>query len=179
MSQTVDAFLRSWPSEPWILISLVVTGGIYLRGWIGLQRRDPDRWTTGQLAAFLGGLTAILLALASPIEPFASLFLQVHMVQHVLLMMVAPPLLWLGAPFFPMLRGLPEPIRTNWIAPLVRSRSARWLCTWLSHPKVALPLLVAASWGWHLPGTYELALRSSSWHYVQHVCFLGAGLLFW
>jgi cytochrome c oxidase assembly factor CtaG/polyferredoxin len=179
MSQTVDAFLRSWPTEPWILISLVVTAGIYLRGWIGLQRRDPDRWTACQLAAFLGGLTAILLALASPIEPFALLFLQVHMVQHVLLMMVAPPLLWLGAPFFPMLRGLPEPIRTYWFGPLVRSRSFRRLLIWLTHPKVALPLLICASWGWHLPAAYELALRSSGWHYLQHVSFFAAGLLFW
>ena len=55
---------------------------------------------------------AIFLALASPIEPFAALLLQVHMVQHLLLMMVAPPLLWLGAPLLPLLRGLPEPIRT-------------------------------------------------------------------
>jgi cytochrome c oxidase assembly factor CtaG/polyferredoxin len=179
MSPTLDAFLRSWPSDPWILISLLLTGGIYLRGWIDLHRRDSRRWTGGKAVAFLGGLVAIGLALASPIEPFAALFLQVHMVQHVLLMMVAPPLLWLGAPFFPLLRGLPEPIRTYWIAPLVRSRGVRRFFTWLSHPKIALPVLVAASWGWHLPAAYQLALRLSSWHYVQHVCFLGAGLLFW
>jgi cytochrome c oxidase assembly factor CtaG len=179
MSPTLDAFLRSWPSDRWLLISLALTGGIYLRGWIALGRRDSTRWTVDRLFAFLAGLAVIFLALASPIEPFAALFLQVHMVQHVLLMMIAPPLLWLGAPFFPMLRGLPEPIRTYWVGPVVRSRSVRRLFTWLSHPKIALPVLVAASWGWHLPGAYELALRSSSWHYVQHVCFLGAGLLFW
>jgi cytochrome c oxidase assembly factor CtaG/ferredoxin len=179
MSPTVDAFLRSWPFDPGILVSLVVSGAIYLRGWIRLRRRDPHRWTQAQLAAFLGGLAAIMLALASPIEPFAALFLQIHMVQHVLLMMVAPPFLWLSAPFFPMLRGLPEPIRTYWIAPIVRSESVRRFFTRLTHPAIALLLLICASWGWHLPAAYELALRSPGWHYVQHACFFGAGLLFW
>ena len=112
MSPTLDAFLRSWPFDPWLLAALLLTAGVYLRGWLVLRRRDPRRWHGGRLAAFLGGLAAIYLALASPIEPFAGLLLQVHMVQHLLLMMVAPPLLWLGAPLFPMLRGLPRPVRT-------------------------------------------------------------------
>ena len=102
MSPTLDAFLRSWPFDPWLLAALALTAGVYLRGWLVLRRRDPRRWHAGQLAAFLGGLAAIFLALASPIEPFAGLLLQVHMVQHLLLMMVAPPLLWLGAPLFPL-----------------------------------------------------------------------------
>ena len=88
MSPTVDAFLRSWPFEPVLLVGLALTGGIYLRGWLAL------RWHASRLCAFMGGLTTIYLALASPIEPFASLLLQVHMVQHMLLMMAAPPLLW-------------------------------------------------------------------------------------
>ena len=111
MSPTLDAFLRSWPFDPWLLAALLLTAGVYLRGWLVLHRRDPRRWHGGRLAAFLGGLAAIYLALASPIEPFAALLLQVHMVQHLLLMMVAPPLLWLGAPLFPLLRGLPRPVR--------------------------------------------------------------------
>jgi cytochrome c oxidase assembly factor CtaG/polyferredoxin len=179
MSSTVDAFLRSWPFDPWLLVTLFATGAIYLRGWLGLRSRDSWRWRGAELCAFFGGLVALFLALASPIEPFAALLLQIHMVQHVLLMMVVPPLLWLGAPFFPLLRGLPRSIRTDWIGPLFRSRLVRRFFTWLSHPKVALPLLVAASWGWHLPAAYDLALRSSGWHYVQHACFLGTGLLFW
>ncbi|HEV8072342.1 MAG TPA: cytochrome c oxidase assembly protein [Planctomycetaceae bacterium] len=179
MNPTVDAFLRSWPFDPWLLVTLFATGAIYLRGWLGLRHRDPWRWKPAELIAFLGGLVALFLALASPIEPFAALFLQVHMVQHVLLMMVVPPLLWLGNPFFPLLRGLPQPIRAYWVGPILRSPLVSRFFTWLSHPRVALPLLVAASWGWHLPAAYELALRSPGWHYVQHACFLGAGLLFW
>src|SRR5437667_3864916 len=146
MSATLDAFLRSWPFDAWLLVALLVCAGIYLRGWrkcamlsrprgeggdgesgSGRESMPPlrGRWHGGHVAAFLGGLAAIYLALASPIEPFAALLLQVHMVQHLLLMMVAPPLLWLGAPLFPLLRGLPRPIRAHWVGPFLRWRSLR------------------------------------------------------
>jgi cytochrome c oxidase assembly factor CtaG len=179
MSPTLDAFLRSWPSAPWLVAALVLTAGVYLRGWLLLQRRDPRRWHAGQLAAFVGGLAALFLALASPVEPFAVLFLQVHMLQHLLLMMVAPPLVWLGEPLFPLLRSLPRPVRIYWVAPLFRSPLLRRLFGRLTHPAWALALFVGATWLWHVPVLYELALRSDGWHYLQHACFLGTGLLFW
>jgi cytochrome c oxidase assembly factor CtaG len=179
MSPTLDAFLRSWPFDPWLLLSLSVTGAIYLRGWLALRRRDPWRWHGGPLAAFLGGLACLFLALASPIEPFAGLLLSVHMLQHLLLMMVAPPLLWLGAPLFPLLRGLPRAVRVYWAAPLLASPALRRLFGGLTNPLAALPVFVAATWLWHLPAVYDLALRSGGWHYLQHACFLGAALLFW
>src|SRR5439155_3313945 len=155
------------------------TAWVYARGWLALRRRDARRWHGGRLAAFLGGLMAIFLALASPLEPFAALVLQAHMAQHLLLMMVAPPLLWLGAPLFPLLRGLPEPVRLYWAAPLFRSQTLRRACARLTHPAVALPVFVAATWLWHAPALYDLALHSPGWHFVQHASFLGAALLFW
>ena len=179
MSPTLDAFLRSWPFDPSLAATLLVTAGVYFRGWRVLHRRDARRWHGGELAAFLGGLAAVYLALASPIEPFAALLLQVHMVQHLFLMMVAPPLLWLGAPLFPLFRGLPRPVRVYWAAPLLSSPSLRRLFSRLTHPLMALPLFIAATWLWHVPPIYDLALRSSGWHYLQHVCFLGTALLFW
>src|SRR5438067_3930699 len=179
MSPTLDAFLRSWPFEPWLLAALLLSAWIYWRGWRVLHRRDAARWHAGRLWAFLGGLAAIFLALASPIEPFASLLLQFHMLQHLLLSMVAPPLLWLGAPLFPLLRGLPAPVRTYWVAPVFRSPFVRRLFGRLTHPGTALPLFAAAFWLWHVPALYDLALRSDGWHFVQHACFLVTGLLFW
>jgi cytochrome c oxidase assembly factor CtaG/polyferredoxin len=179
MSPTLDAFLRSWPLDPWLLAALGLAAGIYWRGWLALHRRSPQRWHAGRLSAFWGGLATIYLALASPIEPFAALLLQVHMLQHLLLMMAAPPLLWLGAPLFPFLRGLPEPVRTYWVAPLLRAPVLRSFFAWLIHPAVALPLFVATTWLWHAPAAYELALRSNGWHYFQHACFLATGLVFW
>jgi cytochrome c oxidase assembly factor CtaG/polyferredoxin len=179
MNSTFDAFLRSWPLDPWLSTSLLLCAGIYGRGWLILRRRDPGRWQLKHLTSFIGGLAAIFLALASPIEPFAVLLLQVHMAQHLLLTMVAPPLLWLGSPLVPILRGLPDSIRTYWVAPLIRSQAIRQCLRWLTHPVLALPLFVAATWLWHVPVLYEAALRSTGWHYLQHICFLSTALLFW
>ncbi|HVS35475.1 MAG TPA: cytochrome c oxidase assembly protein, partial [Gemmataceae bacterium] len=179
MSPTLDAFLCSWPFEPWLLVALILPAALYFRGWLRLRRGDPRRWAAGRLIAFLGGLATIYVALGSPIEPFADLLLTVHMVQHLLLLMAAPPLLWLGAPMMPLLRGMPRPIRICWIIPLFRSPFLRALFGRLTHPAAALVVFTAASLGWHVPALYDLALRSRGWHYLQHACFLGAGLLFW
>jgi cytochrome c oxidase assembly factor CtaG len=179
MSPTLDAALRSWPFAPWLLAGLLLTAGVYLRGWLALRRRDRCRWHGGHLAALLGGLAAIYLALASPIEPIAHLLLAVHMVQHLLLMMVVAPLLWLAEPLLPTMRGLPRPVLVSWVAPLLGSRPLRRLFERLTHPLAALAIFVAAIWLWHLPWLYDRALRSDGWHYVQHGCFLAAALLFW
>jgi hypothetical protein len=101
------------------------------------------------------------------------------MVQHLLLMMVAPPLLWLGAPLFPMLRGLPRSVRSLWVAPLLAAPALRRLFGRLTHPLTALVLFIAATWFWHVPPIYDLTLRSGTWHYFEHACFLGTALLFW
>jgi cytochrome c oxidase assembly factor CtaG len=179
MNPSLEGILQSWPFDPWLLAGLALTAAIYLRGYLILSRRDLNRWHLGRPTAFLAGLTTIYIALASPIEPFAGLLLQVHMVQHLLLMMLAPPLLWLGQPFFPMLRGLPGPIRIYWAGPLLRWPPLQRFCTLLVHPVPAWILFVGMTWVWHLPPVYELALRSPSWHYLQHFCFLASALLFW
>jgi cytochrome c oxidase assembly factor CtaG len=179
MSPALDGFLRSWPFAPWLVLSLLLPALVYLRGWLILHRRDPGAWHGGRLACFLGGLATLFLALGSPLEPFADLLLQAHMIQHLLFMMVAPPLIWLGSPLFPMLRGLPAAVRIYWVVPLLRSRRLRRLFGWLTHPAVALPVFVGFTWFWHAPPVYETALRSTGWHAIQHVCFLASGLLFW
>jgi len=179
MSATLESFLRSWPYDPWLDFALLVTWGVYLRGWLALRRRDPARWQFGRLTAFTCGLVAVFLALASPIEPFAALLLQVHMAQHLLLMMVAPPLIWLGAPLFPLLRGSPATIRHAWLLPLLRQHGLRKFSAALTHPFAALPLFVGVTLFWHTPRMYELALRDSAWHVAEHACFLAAGLVFW
>jgi cytochrome c oxidase assembly factor CtaG/ferredoxin len=179
MNALAAAVLGSWPFDPWILCSLVLPGALYLRGWLALRRRDPSRWTVWRPVAFGAGLLALFVALASPIEPFAPLLLQVHMLQHLLLMMIAPPLLWLGAPLVPLLVGLPRPIRTYWAAPLFGWPPLRRLFAKLTHPVAAWLLYTAATWIWHLPSVYGIALASDGWHILQHLCFLGTGLLFW
>jgi cytochrome c oxidase assembly factor CtaG len=179
MSIVEDAFFRSWPFDPGLILALGLTFAIYFRGWLILRRRNPERWRKSQVFALIGGMTAIFLALASPVEPFSFLFLQVHMVQHLLLMMVAPPLVWLGEPLFPLLRGMPQPIRKYWIAPCFRAPAVRSIAHFLTHPVTAWLVYVGATWIWHLPALYELAVRSNGWHYLQHVTIIVVGFLFW
>ena len=168
----------AWTLDPWVVLLLAASAGLYLSGWAQLDpwlRRRLGAWRP---AAFLGGLAAIFLALASPLDRFASFLLQLHMTQHLLLMMLAPPLLWLGAPVAPMLRGLPQPVRrlvASWLArPPVR-RLARLL----GHPVTCWLAFVAAVWVWHVPALYELALRGHGWHHLEHACFFATALLFW
>lgn len=179
MNPAFDGFLRSWPSSPWLAFSLLLAAAVYLRGWLKLRRHDAQRWNGLRLSAFLGGMAAIFLALASPIEVFADLLLSVHMVQHMLLMMVAPPLVWLSDPLLPLQRGLPRVVRGEIAIPMLRAPLARDAFAVLTHPLVAGPIFVATVWIWHAPASYELALRDPTWHVVEHATFLAASLLFW
>jgi cytochrome c oxidase assembly factor CtaG len=121
----------------------------------------------------------LFLALASPLHPLAELLLQFHMIQHLLLMMVVPPLLLLGAPLLPLLRGLPRSVLQRGLGLFLSSKALQRLGQFLTHPIVCLIAFTVSNVAWHLPVLYESALRSEFWHHAQHMCFLGTGLLFW
>jgi cytochrome c oxidase assembly factor CtaG len=175
----LPGLLQSWTVEPWVTVPLLLAGVLYLRGWGKLQRGLPRRFTVWRLIAFQTGLLTLFLALASPLHELSELLLQFHMIQHLLLMMVAPPLLLLGAPILPLLRGLPRPVLRHGVGPLFASTALQRLGHFLTHPVVCLAAFTVSNVAWHLPVLYELALGSEFWHYVQHLCFLGTGLLFW
>src|SRR5262249_2724603 len=168
---------QCWPLDRWSLIPLVIAMGLYLRGWTLLRRARHGRVTVWTALAFLAALAAICVALSSPIDELARLLLQVHMTQHLVLTMVAPPLIWLGAPLGPTLRGLPQPIGVV-AARLLSLRLVRRL-TIISHPLATWSVFVVCLLVWHTPAAYELALGTHAWHHVQHACFFAAGLLFW
>jgi cytochrome c oxidase assembly factor CtaG len=138
----------------------------------------PQRFGVGRLPAFLCGLGAIVLALASPLDALAGQLLQAHMTQHMLLMMVAPPLLWLGAPVAPMLRGLPRRIRHG-IAAGLAVPAVRRIESMIAHSAAGWISFVVALWVWHTPRLYELALSSDGWHHLEHACFFTTAMMFW
>jgi cytochrome c oxidase assembly factor CtaG len=175
----ITGIFQSWTFDPWIIIPLLLVASIYLRGWRELHRRLPRRFAVWRLIAFHTGLLTLFLALASPLHPLAELLLQFHMIQHMLLMMVIPPLLLLGAPLLPLLRGLPRPVLQYGLSHVFASTALQRLGRFLTHPLVCLLAFTVSNVTWHLPGLYELALRSEFWHDVQHVFFLSTGLLFW
>lgn len=174
-----DVVLRSWEFSPGVVIPIVICAIIYSRGWLQLHRRVPDRFGFAQLIAFFAGLIALICALCSPIHAFAGWLLTVHMIQHLLLMMVAPPLILWGAPYLPLLSGLPRYIAIKGAGPLLSFSVLRNVARFISHPFFCWSAFISATLTWHVPAFYELALRSPSWHEVEHVFFLSTALLFW
>ncbi|MEW6268889.1 MAG: cytochrome c oxidase assembly protein, partial [Thermodesulfobacteriota bacterium] len=179
MDPVTRAALESFRFDPWIVAALLATGLVYLRGWRALHAQMPSRFTAARLAAFLAGLAALLAAVASPLDAFAPFLLTVHMVQHLLITMVAAPLLLLGAPQMPLLRGLPAGFTRGALGPFLAAPELRALGRWLTHPVPCLAAFVATTWLWHAPALYERALRAEGWHALEHASFLGAALLFW
>ena len=124
-------------------------------------------------------MTSLWLAAVSPLDTLSSLLLTAHMTQHLVLMAVAPPLILLGAPIVPMLRGLPRWLVRDALGPFLAWPALRRVAHRLTHPGVGLAAMTAAMWGWHVPGPYQLALQVPFWHGVEHVTFVAGSLLFW
>jgi len=136
---------------------------------LGGRGRRPDRW---RAAAFYGGIATIMVALDTPIDAYADSLFWVHMVQHVLLLTVAPPLLVLGRAWPRLWKPLPL---------AVRRAAARLFVVGapLARPPVALALLAATLGAWHVPALYDATLRSDLVHQLEHVSFVTAAILFW
>ena len=179
METISNAVFSSWEFNPWVLIPIVAFGVLYTRGWLQLHRRAPDRFGFSQLSAFFAGLIAVVCALCSPLDAFAGWLLTVHMIQHLLLMMVAPPLILWGAPYLPLLSGLPRYFAINGVGPFLSSTVLRKVASFVSHPAFCWSAFISVNVAWHLPAMYELALRSPSWHRLEHFSFLSTALLFW
>jgi cytochrome c oxidase assembly factor CtaG len=179
MDPVIEDIFRSWTFEPWIIVWLLLAATTYMRGWWQLRRRLPRRFALWRLIAFQAGLFTLFLALSSPLHELAERLLQFHMVQHLALMMAVPPLLLLGAPILPLLRGLPRPVLRYGLRYIFGSTTLQRISCFLTHPLVCLFAFTLSTVVWHLPALYELALRSEFWHDVQHICFLSTGLLFW
>ncbi len=169
------AILFEWRFEPLVLAGVTATA----LGWLLLGRRvarahpahPPSGWRD---AAFLGGLATLLLALTSPIEAYEGQLFSVHMFQHMLIQLVAAPLLLLGAPATLALRAASPAVRRQLVA-ILHSR----VMAVLSFPLLAWVLFAAVNWGWHFSSLYDQALETPWLHDLQHATFLGAALLFW
>jgi cytochrome c oxidase assembly factor CtaG len=128
---------------------------------------------------FLGGIAALLIAVASPLDTFSDSLLFMHMAQHYVLMSIAPPLIVFGAPLVPLLRGLPRWIIRKPLRPLFRGHLLAAIGRFLTRPRVAWLAMNAAYVLWHTPRAYEFALSSENWHNFEHACFFFTNLMFW
>jgi cytochrome c oxidase assembly factor CtaG len=146
--------------------------------WAGGRRYRRARREPWRPAAFAGGLATIVIALDSPIDTYADQLFWVHMLQHVLVLTVAPPLILLGRPWPRMWRALPAYPRARTARGIARSRWTAPLRA-LVRPWPAWLLFNATFVAWHIPAAYDLTLRSSAAHNVEHAMFFFTGLLFW
>lgn len=167
----------SWPLLPLISLSLLLV--VYLRGWRLAARTRSHELPAWRAWCFVGGVLAVWIALASPIDALDDYLLTAHMIQHFILMSVAPPLIVLGAPAVPMLRGLPRWLVRLLSRPVFQARWFRGLTHFLTHPMTAWLLMNVAYLGWHLPAMFELTFESENIHDFEHACFFFTSLGFW
>jgi putative membrane protein len=162
-----------WPA----ISALTGMGALYLRGE-AQRRRQTERPRRGRVTAFAAGWLVTLLALVSPVAGLAGELLWVHMIQHLLLLVVAAPLLALGAPQSAIRRAV-GPAARHRLARVVRRVSLR-RTTW-APPTITLAAAanVASLWIWHAPGLYDLAATNAAVHLLEHAFFLGTAVWFW
>jgi cytochrome c oxidase assembly factor CtaG len=160
-------------------LALLALTVVYSRGWYRLRRDLPKLIPIWRLIAFAGGIVSLWLAVESPLAHLDEHLLTAHMVQHLLLMIVAAPLILLAAPSITMLHGLPQRFVRDVLGPFMRWRPVHRLGGVCTHPVFCLLAASITVIVWHVPSAFELALRSHSWHEIEHASFFGAGLLFW
>jgi putative membrane protein len=187
MDPVTSALLLSWEWRVSVISVLVLAGTVYTSGWRRLResqsgsRRGQRLFATGwRLAAYGAGLAALGLALMSPIDVLASQLFTLHMVQHMLLVMIAPPLLLLANPLAFFLWGVPpDPRRRLGKTLLSRSSVFRRRLRSLTTPALAWLAFVVVFIGWHYPGAYNASLHHNWLHDLEHVTFFGSAVLFW
>jgi putative membrane protein len=179
MSPEVQSLLNDWSAPLLPDIAIVLSAFFYVRGWSVLRRTSPTLLSANRLAAFLGGMFLLWFAIGSPLSAFDEASLTIHMVQHILLMLVVPPLVLVGAPALPFLHGLPQGFVRVILGPFLRWQPVQSFGKFLTHPLVCWILAAVALIAWHVPSAFELALRSDFWHEVEHLCFLSTSICFW
>jgi putative membrane protein len=152
--------------EPlWVSSALIFAAFLYFRGWLDVRKQDHGNVEVWRACNFLVGLLLIWIAMASPLAVLDHDLLTAHMIQHLLLMTLAPPLILLGMP-------------RKALVP-VRSKPMQRLASVVTHPAFCWLAAAGTLVVWHIPSAFMLGLRSQAWHSVEQTCFLASGLLFW
>jgi putative membrane protein len=173
------AIFAEWSPPVFLTMTVILTALVYVRGWFAIRRTRPALFPAWRLAAFLLGLATMWSSIGSPLDGFADALLSAHMVEHLLLMSFVPPLLLLGYPVVPLLRGLPRGFTVRLLGPLLRLEALRRVGHFLTTPLVAWLAMNLIFLGWHVPAAYDFALEHEHWHEFEHICFLGSSILFW
>jgi cytochrome c oxidase assembly factor CtaG len=186
MDPLLSAALRSWSWRAEGIVPLLVLAALYGRGWWVLRHRGraQNGFATGwRLAAYLGGLLLLAISLLSPIDTLSGFLFAMHMVQHLLMVMFAPPLLMVANPLPVLLWSLPDGARRQ-TGRLVshaisRDTALRRALRNLLNPGLVWMIFVIVLWGWHDPNLYNAALRHQWVHDLEHITFFLTSMLLW
>jgi putative membrane protein len=162
----------------WVSASLIFVTLIYLRGWLRLRRLKLDSAQAWRAGGFILGLFLIWLAIASPLRSLDHESLTAHMVQHLLLMTFAAPLILQGAPVKTLPYGLPRRL-VRVMGRSVQSTGLHHVWSALTHPVICWLVAASTLVAWHIPVVFVFGLRSQTWHGIEQASFLASGLLFW
>jgi cytochrome c oxidase assembly factor CtaG len=174
-----QAVMQSWSLPLGPTLGVLIAAVVYWRGWRLATVTRPLELPAWRMQCFMAGLFTLWFALASPIDPMGQFLLTAHMTQHLILMSIAPPLIVLGAPQVPLLRGLPRGWIRDGVAQWISLKPVHFLERFFTHPLFGWIGMNLAFVAWHAPAAYELALRSNNWHYVEHACFFIPALSLW
>ena len=181
MSPELSAFLASWIWDPTVLGGLALSAVLYVVGWRRLAQRSRGKGVlpTWRAWCFGAALLSVWIALLSPIAVYSELFFFMHMTQHLMLMVVVAPLMWLGAPLIPVLWALPRRLRVPIGSLFVPGNPLGRLFGFLTSSMVAMTIYIVTVGTWHVPPLYDAAQGRTLIHNTEHLFFLGAALLFW
>ncbi len=193
---TIWVYANGWPVPPTVLLGCLVAELLYIRGWMRLVKEELiQKDTRGSVSpthqwnswfwrgiSFVAALFLALVGDSAPVDILSGRLFWVHMIQHLLLLVIIPPLLVAAAPLQPLWRGLP-----SWACRLLSGAAPpkvrRTLCEvghWLRHPAASCVLLIIGIWVWHWPTLYDLALTDETIHdWAEHLTFLAVSVLFW
>jgi cytochrome c oxidase assembly factor CtaG len=173
MPLQVQSALASWTLPVPLDLVLILEAFLYLRGWIRLRVARANMIPAWRAGSFVLGLFLIWVAVGSPLSALDEQLLTVHMIQHLLLMTIAPPLILAGAPVMPLLHGLPQQFVQVVVGPLFRWPLLQRVGHVISQPVFCWLAAATALVGWHIPAAFMLGSQSEAWHIAEHACFLG------
>ena len=161
----------TWSFSPLVLVPSLAVLWLYIRRWRTVRTSGSPRAAAEapvwRLCCFAGSTLVVLAALLSPIDSLSDQLFAAHMVQHMLLLDIAPVLAILG-----FTKVILRPV-TRTVADVERRAGP------LAHPAFALALYVGVIWAWHIPAAYDLAVRNNGIHDLEHLSFLLVGSLYW
>jgi putative membrane protein len=177
MSSAMHGSTTSW--SVFIVVALVVVAFIYLRGWYRLSKARQSEAKVWRASAFLGGDLLLAAAIVSPLARLDHHWLTAHMVQHLVLMTLAAPLILLGEPAIMFANSLSEHFDTPALDSLLQCVPINEIGRILANPIVCWLAGTLCVIVWHIPSAFDLCLQSKVWHDFEQASFFVAGLLFW